>query len=98
MEARVYRWAPSAARSVLSTVGLARKTSSAPVERFAVLSGLVLEYYHHEESYRNDAPPSRVSLRLSLSLSPPCMHAQSTPRLTLTLSPFCSLRALRLGS
>ncbi|QDZ24764.1 DUF1336 domain-containing protein [Chloropicon primus] len=60
MESVVYRWPPSTARSVLSTVGLARKISSVPVERFAVLRGSVLAYYHHEESYREEKPPART--------------------------------------
>ena len=44
MEARVYRWAPSRTRNVLSTVtvGLARKVSSTPVFRYAVRLSLSL--------------------------------------------------------
>merc|ERR1712224_359745 len=59
MEARVYRWAPSTARNVLSTVGLTKKECTVPVFRFAVLRGALLEYYHQEDSYVNHLPPSR---------------------------------------
>lgn len=62
MESVVYRWPPSTARSVLSTVGLSPKISTVPVERFAALRGHKLEYYHYEESFRNEEAPDRVSL------------------------------------
>jgi len=62
MESVVYRWPPSTARSVLSTVGLSTKISTVPVERFAALRGHKLEYYHYEESFRNEEAPDRVSL------------------------------------
>ena len=47
MEARVYRWAPSRTRNVLSTVtvGLARKVSSTPVFRYAVRLSLSLSLF-----------------------------------------------------
>jgi len=60
MEAQVFRWAPSTARNLLSTVGLSRRVSPVPVTRYAVLHGTVLEYYHHEDSYRMKMAPART--------------------------------------
>ena len=57
MEARVYRWAPSRTRNVLSTVtvGLARKVSSTPVFRYAVRLSLSLSvltfFFFHSNSF-----------------------------------------------
>jgi len=62
----VWRWAPSTARSVLSVVGV-RAVSTVPVQRFAVLQGSVLRYYHQEEAYENEEEAHRV-----WELSPYC--------------------------
>lgn len=79
MESVVYRWPPSTARSVLSTVGLSPKISTVPVERFAALRGHTLEYYHYEESFRNEEAPDRVSLPTKTTITNTCTNIPTHP-------------------